>query len=306
MRASRGRASHYECCSVPSLGSSPDPRPGSASSRLGCRAVCANWTIVRCGWTRFVGLRIHAKAEFRVVAAKPESGRTDGSARACALAVLIRVFEEGAWADRALHAEARRLGLDARERALAMRLAYGCVQRRATLDHVIEALAERPVERLEPLVRAALRLGVYQLAYADRVPAHAAVGESVELVKRAVPRRGQARQRRAAPRRPRGAGDDRRAARRHPRAGRPQALPPRVGRRVVVGRARPRRGARADGRRQRARRGRAARQHAARRPGGAGGAAARSRPGRRPASPRACCSTARSTRSARRSGSAAS
>jgi 16S rRNA (cytosine967-C5)-methyltransferase len=97
------------------------------------------------------------------------------------------VFEEGAWADRALHAEASRLGLDARERALAMRLAYGCVQRRATLDHVIGALAERPVERLEPLVRAALRLGVYQLAYADRVPAHAAVGESVELVKRRSP-----------------------------------------------------------------------------------------------------------------------
>jgi len=101
--------------------------------------------------------------------------------------VLRRVFEDGAWADRALHGEARRLGLDPRDRALAMRLAYGAVQRRATLDHVIERLAGRPVARLEPLVLAALRLGVYQLAYADRVPAHAAVGESVELVKRASP-----------------------------------------------------------------------------------------------------------------------
>jgi 16S rRNA (cytosine967-C5)-methyltransferase len=101
--------------------------------------------------------------------------------------VLIRVFEEGAWADRALHGEARRLGLDARERALATRLAYGCVQRRATLDHVLEILAGRPVERLEPVVRAALRLGIYQLVFADRVPAHAAVGESVELVKRRSP-----------------------------------------------------------------------------------------------------------------------
>ena len=68
-----------------------------------------------------------------------------------------------------------------------MRLAYGAVQRRATLDHLIETLAERPVEQLEPLVLAALRLGLYQLAYADRVPAHAAVGESVELVKRESP-----------------------------------------------------------------------------------------------------------------------
>ena len=101
--------------------------------------------------------------------------------------MLRRVFEDGAWADRALHGEARRLDLDARERALATRLAYGAVQRRATLDHVIETLARRPAERLEPLVLAALRLGVYQLAYADRVPAHAAVGESVELVKRESP-----------------------------------------------------------------------------------------------------------------------
>jgi 16S rRNA (cytosine967-C5)-methyltransferase len=101
--------------------------------------------------------------------------------------VLIRVFDEGAWADRALHGEARRLGLDARERALATRLAYGCVQRRATIDHVMEILAGRPAARLEPVVRAALRLGIYQLVYADRVPAHAAVGESVELVKRRSP-----------------------------------------------------------------------------------------------------------------------
>jgi 16S rRNA (cytosine967-C5)-methyltransferase len=123
----------------------------------------------------------------RLGVVQPDSGRRTDNARACALAVLRRVFEGGAWADRALHGEARRLGLDGRERALATRLAYGCVQRRATLDHLIETLAGRPVDRLEPLVLAALRLGLYQLAYADRVPAHAAVGETVELVKRESP-----------------------------------------------------------------------------------------------------------------------
>jgi 16S rRNA (cytosine967-C5)-methyltransferase len=122
-----------------------------------------------------------------MLAMTPEISQKPKSARECALAVLVRVFEEDAWADRALHGEARRLGLDPRERALATRLAYGSVQRKATLDHLIETLAGRPVERLEPLVRAALRLGAYQLAYADRVPAHAAVGESVELVKRESP-----------------------------------------------------------------------------------------------------------------------
>ena len=97
------------------------------------------------------------------------------------------MFEEDAWADRALHGEARRLRLDARERALAMRLAYGAVQRRATLDHLVETLAGRPPDRLEPVVLAALRLGLYQLVYAAKVPAHAAVAESVELVKRESP-----------------------------------------------------------------------------------------------------------------------
>jgi 16S rRNA (cytosine967-C5)-methyltransferase len=106
-------------------------------------------------------------------------------ARACAYAVVRRVFEQDAYADRALHAEAGRLGLDARDRALATRLAYGAVQRRATLDHVIATLADRPVERLEPGVRAALELGVLQLAFMDRIPPHAAVTESVELAKMA-------------------------------------------------------------------------------------------------------------------------
>jgi 16S rRNA (cytosine967-C5)-methyltransferase len=103
-------------------------------------------------------------------------------ARACAYAVVRRVFEEGAYADQALHAEAA--GLEPRDRALATRLAYGVVQRRATLDHVIETLADRPVQRLDAGVLAALRLGVLQLAFLDRIPAHAAVTESVELAKR--------------------------------------------------------------------------------------------------------------------------
>src|SRR3954469_18860801 len=108
-------------------------------------------------------------------------------ARRCAYAVLRRVFEDGAWADRALRGEAERLGPDPRDPPPALapppRRAYGAVQRRATLDHVVARLAGRGVERLDPPVLAALRLGVFQLAYLDRIPAHAAVGESVQLAK---------------------------------------------------------------------------------------------------------------------------
>src|ERR671910_697475 len=109
-------------------------------------------------------------------------------ARAVAYAVLRRVFEQDAWADRALHGEVRRAGLDARDRALATQLAYGTVQRAATLDHLIAALAGRSVERLQPPLLAALRLGAFQLVFLDGVAAHAAVGESVELAKAEAPR----------------------------------------------------------------------------------------------------------------------
>jgi len=104
-------------------------------------------------------------------------------ARRAAYEVVRRVFEEDAYADRALATAAR--GLDERDRALAQRLAYGTVQRVRTLDHAIETLGRRPVRKLDPPVRAALRLGAYQLAYLDSVPAHAAANESVELVRRA-------------------------------------------------------------------------------------------------------------------------
>jgi 16S rRNA (cytosine967-C5)-methyltransferase len=101
-------------------------------------------------------------------------------ARQVAFAVIRRVFEQGAYADRALHGEAKEL--DPRERALAMQLAYGTVQRRLSLDHLIEQLA-RPVDELDARTLAALRLGLYQLAFLGGMAAHAVVGESVELAK---------------------------------------------------------------------------------------------------------------------------
>src|SRR3954454_15066515 len=57
-------------------------------------------------------------------------------ARVCAFAVARRVFEEGAYADQALHGEPGRLDLSPRDHALATRLAYGVVQNAETLDHL--------------------------------------------------------------------------------------------------------------------------------------------------------------------------
>jgi 16S rRNA (cytosine967-C5)-methyltransferase len=102
-------------------------------------------------------------------------------ARLCAFAVIRRVFEHEAYADRAFGAEAA--DLDPRDRSLAMRLAYGTVQRRATLDHVAARLSSRPLSAMDPPVLAALRLGLLQILFLDGVAEHAAVHESVELAK---------------------------------------------------------------------------------------------------------------------------
>ena len=100
-------------------------------------------------------------------------------ARIAALAVARRVFESGAYADKVLRAEAARLA-DPRDRALAKRLAFGMVQRRDTLDWVIARYAKGV---LEPGVRAALWLGLYELLFSDAGGHHAAVSAAVELAK---------------------------------------------------------------------------------------------------------------------------
>jgi 16S rRNA (cytosine967-C5)-methyltransferase len=109
-------------------------------------------------------------------------------ARRAAFEVLRRVFEHGAWADRALPAAVERYGLEGRDRGHAQRLAYGAVQRRGTSDHFAERLADRSADDLDPGVLAALRLGLFELLYASATPDHAAVSQAVELAKQGAPR----------------------------------------------------------------------------------------------------------------------
>jgi 16S rRNA (cytosine967-C5)-methyltransferase len=106
------------------------------------------------------------------------------TAREVAFRVVRRVTD-GAYADRAFRAEASRARLDPADRAFAQVLAYGTVQRRLTLDHVIAQLSDRPLAKLDPPLLDALRIGIYQLLFMDSVPDHAAVAETVELAKAA-------------------------------------------------------------------------------------------------------------------------
>jgi 16S rRNA (cytosine967-C5)-methyltransferase len=96
-----------------------------------------------------------------------------------------RVFEEGAYADRAFASEAA--DLQTRDRALAMALSYGTVQRRATLDYVAGQLVKRSLNRLDAPVLAILRLGLFELLYLGGAAEYAVVNEMVELAKQQYP-----------------------------------------------------------------------------------------------------------------------
>jgi 16S rRNA (cytosine967-C5)-methyltransferase len=104
-------------------------------------------------------------------------------ARKLAFETLRATFEQGVHTERFFRETADREDLDGRERAQAQRLAFGAVQRRGTADAAIERLAERSLRLLDPPVIAALRLGLYELLFADGTPDHAAVDQAVELVK---------------------------------------------------------------------------------------------------------------------------
>ncbi len=72
---------------------------------------------------------------------------------------------------------------ESRDRALATEIVLGVARRRATIDHLLDGVCETPVPRLDAVVRAALRAALLQILFLDRVPAHAAVDASVEIVK---------------------------------------------------------------------------------------------------------------------------
>lgn len=101
--------------------------------------------------------------------------------RALAFEILAEV-EDGGFASELL--VARSGSLDSRDAGLAHELVFGVLRFEAQLDYLIEHFSGRR-QRLDVEVRLALRLAIYQLRYLERIPAHAAVTESVELVKRA-------------------------------------------------------------------------------------------------------------------------
>ena len=102
--------------------------------------------------------------------------------RALAYAVIARVEETDAYADRVLDANLRKhADLEDRDRGLVTELVYGVLRRRGTLDRCLQPCVKKPLARLDPEILRILRLGAYQILFLQRVPDHAAVNESVNL-----------------------------------------------------------------------------------------------------------------------------
>lgn len=104
------------------------------------------------------------------------------TARRVAFHTIRAVDQHDAYANLLLPVELRRARLSAADAALATELTYGTLRAQGTYDQIIQLAARRPIDQIDPPVRDALRLGVHQIL-ATRIPAHAAVNETVALVR---------------------------------------------------------------------------------------------------------------------------
>jgi len=108
--------------------------------------------------------------------------------RQAACVTLQRIARESCHADLLIDLELRNGKLDGPDRGLYTELVFGVLRRQGTLDYLLAGLVTSPLNRLQPQILMILRLGLYQLIYLDRIPASAAVNESVKLAKQMVPK----------------------------------------------------------------------------------------------------------------------
>ena len=103
------------------------------------------------------------------------------SPRALALSLLLRSERDKLYSNVILDTTIRRSNLSDADRGLLTALVYGVLEKQLTLDYLIDALSDRPAAKLDDEVRILLRMGLYQLRFMDRIPAHAALNETVSL-----------------------------------------------------------------------------------------------------------------------------
>ncbi|TKJ94165.1 16S rRNA (cytosine(967)-C(5))-methyltransferase RsmB [Paenibacillus sp. CFBP13512] len=106
------------------------------------------------------------------------------TAREVALEVLTAVEEEGSYSNLVLNQMLNRIRLERADIGLATELVYGTISRLNTIDYFLGQFVAKGLNKLQPWVRNLLRFSFYQIYYLDRIPAHAAVNEAVNIAKR--------------------------------------------------------------------------------------------------------------------------
>ncbi len=106
------------------------------------------------------------------------------AARKTAFTVLLRMQKDGAYSNLTLENNAALKALPQRDRAFVSALVYGVTERLLTLDYNLSLYLKKPLQKLQPQVLCLLRLGAYQILFMEKVPASAAVNETVLLAKK--------------------------------------------------------------------------------------------------------------------------
>ena len=110
---------------------------------------------------------------------------TDADVRNLALNVLVDVLEKECFSHIAIQRDLNsRTDLSDRDKKFAMYLIRGTIQRKLTLDHVLEQFSKTPIKKMKPIIRTILRMSVFQILYMDSVPDRAVCNEAVRLAKR--------------------------------------------------------------------------------------------------------------------------
>ncbi|HHT9110526.1 MAG TPA: 16S rRNA (cytosine(967)-C(5))-methyltransferase RsmB [Candidatus Brocadiaceae bacterium] len=121
------------------------------------------------------------------------SSQTKPDVRSECLHILREVEEKEVFAQELISSRCAKDDISKVDKHLLTELVNGVIRHRLSLDTIISFFSKIPLNKIEPWVRQALRLGLYQMIYLDRIPASAAVNTSVELIKKLVHRTDAAR-----------------------------------------------------------------------------------------------------------------
>lgn len=106
------------------------------------------------------------------------------TARQTAHKILVKTENTKGYSNISLDHALESSALSAADKALTSALVYGVIERRITLDYIISKLSSRDIKSIDKETLVALRLGIYQLRFMDRIPPHAAINETVSLCSR--------------------------------------------------------------------------------------------------------------------------